>query len=186
VPSDGAETARRHLGGTALLSVGIVVGVVALDQGTKAWAVSELPHAPISIAGDDVELRLSRNTGGAFSLFQGYTPLLAALAVLIALLLVRAIRRADDRVTLVALSLVLAGAMGNMADRLFRSPGFGRGAVVDFVRLGWWPTFNVADASITAGGLLLVVWMLFGPESPRTDATDPRAADRGDERAGGS
>ncbi len=163
MPSEGAETARDPRSRRALLCGAIVLAIVAIDQATKAWAVSALPGSPISVIGDDVELRLNRNTGGAFSLFQGYTPLLAALAVVITVVLVRAVRRADDRVTVVALSLVLAGAIGNLSDRLSRAPGFGRGAVVDFVRLGWWPTFNVADAAITVGAALLVVWSLFGP-----------------------
>jgi signal peptidase II len=162
VPSDGAEPAAQTRQ-RALLFGGIVVAIVAADQATKAWAVSTLPGAPVSVIGNDVELRLTRNNGGAFSLFQGFTPLLALLAVVIAVMLVRAVRQAGDRVTVIGLCLVLGGAIGNLADRLFRSPGFARGAVVDFVRLGWWPTFNVADASITCGAVLLIGWTLFGP-----------------------
>jgi signal peptidase II len=174
VPSEGADVTRDRGRRRPLLYGAIVLGVVAVDQATKAWAVSELPGAPVSIIGDDVELRLTRNTGGAFSLFQGYTPLLVALALVITVLLIRAVRRANDPVTAVALSLILAGAFGNLGDRLFRSPGFGRGAVVDFVRLGWWPTFNVADASVTTGAVLLILWTLFGPrheERARTRGT---------------
>jgi signal peptidase II len=54
--------------------------------------------------------------------------------------------------------LVLGGAIGNLVDRLFRSPGFLRGAVVDFVHVGDWPTFNVADSAITIGAVLVIVW----------------------------
>ncbi|HEX2191905.1 MAG TPA: signal peptidase II, partial [Acidimicrobiales bacterium] len=56
----------------------------------------------------------------------------------------------------VTAGLVLGGALGNLADRLFRSPGLLRGAVVDFVELRWWPVFNVADSAITCGCLLLL------------------------------
>lgn len=147
------------------LVLGIVAVVVAFDQATKAWAVSSLASAPVSIIGTTVEFRLSRNTGSAFSLFQTLTPLLAVLAVLIALILVRAVRRTDDRVVLVALALVLAGALGNLADRLFRSPGWLRGAVVDFIHIGSWPTFNVADSAITIGAVLLVGWSFLGNRS---------------------
>ncbi|HEX7167995.1 MAG TPA: signal peptidase II, partial [Acidimicrobiales bacterium] len=52
------------------------------------------------------------------------------------------------------LGLVLGGAVGNLADRLFRDHG---GAVVDFVDLQWWPVFNVADIAISVGAVLLVV-----------------------------
>ncbi|HSO94440.1 MAG TPA: signal peptidase II [Acidimicrobiia bacterium] len=147
------------------LVVGIVVTVLALDQATKAWAVSSLAHEPTSIIGTTVEFRLSRNPGSAFSLFQTLTPLLAVVAVGIALMLVRAMRRTDDQIVIVALALVLAGAFGNLADRLFRSPGWLRGAVVDFIHVGRFPTFNVADSAITIGAVLLVGWTLLGNRS---------------------
>ena len=142
---------------TALLAVGIVVAIVALDQLTKVWAVAALSEGPVSIIGRTVELELSRNPGGAFSLFQWATPLLALLALVVAIVLARAIARTDDRLMLVALALVLGGALGNLCDRVFRSPGFLRGEVVDFVSLGRFPTFNVADSAITIGAVLLVV-----------------------------
>jgi len=60
--------------------------------------------------------------------------------------------------------LVLGGALGNLVDRFVRSPGFLRGHVVDYVKVGWWPLFNVADSCITIGAILLVVRALFPPE----------------------
>ena len=95
--------------------------------------------------------------GSAFSLFQTVTPLLAVLALVVAVFLVRAVRRTDDRVVLVAFALVLGGALGNVADRLFRSPGWFRGAVVDFISFRRFSTFNVADSAITVGAVLLVL-----------------------------
>jgi signal peptidase II len=159
-PVDGS---RRR----AIVAVAIVSGVVALDQLTKVWAVARLDDGPISVFGEDVELRLSRNRGGAFSLFQGFTPLLAVLAVVLAVLLVRALRRTDDMWMVVALALVLGGATGNLIDRMVRDPGLLRGAVIDFVRLDGWPTFNVADSAITIGAILLVVRALFGGREER-------------------
>jgi signal peptidase II len=132
--------------------------VLALDQLTKVWAVAALSDGPASIIGSTVELRLSRNTGGAIGLFRGFTPVLALLAVIVAVVLVRALQRTTDPVVLVALALVLAGALGNLTDRFMRSPGFLRGAVVDFIRVGAWPSFNVADSAITIGAVTLVVW----------------------------
>ena len=90
------------------------------------------------------------------------TPLLAVLAVGVALVLIRTMHRTYERTVLVALALVLGGALGNLADRLFRAPGWLRGAVVDFIRLDGWPTFNVADAAITIGAVILVVWSILG------------------------
>lgn len=168
----GGSDGGREVGWSrrrGVLVAGIVVGVAALDQITKTWAEHALDDGPISIIGDDVELRLSHNTGSAFSLFQGFTPLLAVLAIVLAIVLVRAVRRTDDTIMLVALSLVLGGAVGNLVDRLARSPGFLEGAVVDFIRIDDFPTFNVADSAITIGAVLLVIRMLFGMREESED-----------------
>jgi signal peptidase II len=156
VRNDAASTTRP------ILATSIVVGVVLLDLLTKVWAVDELSDGPVDLLGDDIGFRLARNTGGAFSLFQGFTPLLAVVAGVVAYFLVRTVRRTHDTLLVVALSLVLGGALGNLIDRVFRSPGFLRGAVIDFVHLGGFPTFNVADASITIGAGLVIVWALRG------------------------
>jgi signal peptidase II len=153
-----------------VLATAIVVGIVAADQLSKLWAVRELADAPVSIIGSDVSFELTRNTGSAFSLFQAFTPLLALIAIGVAVLLVREVRRSRDTLMIVGLSLVLGGALGNLADRLFRSPGFLKGAVVDFVHVGRFPTFNVADSAITIGAVLIVIWAV------RADVADRRAA----------
>jgi signal peptidase II len=164
VPNDAAsERARSEHGSSPstrrpLLILGLVVGIVVLDQITKAWVVASLADGPLSIIGDRVELRLSRNPGGAFSILTGFTPLLAVLAAIVAIVLVRVAQRAKDPVMVVALSLVLGGALGNLTDRLFRAPGFLRGEVVDFVRIGAFPSFNVADSAVTIGAVLLLLW----------------------------
>jgi signal peptidase II len=153
-----------------VLATAIVLGVVVADQLSKLWAVRALVDAPVSIIGDDVSFELTRNTGSAFSLFQAFTPLLALIAVGVAVLLVREVRRSRDTLMIVGLSLVLGGALGNLADRLFRSPGFLKGAVVDFVHVGRFPTFNVADSAITIGAVVIVIWAV------RADLADRRAA----------
>ena len=153
-----------------MLATAIVLGVVALDQLSKLWAVRGLAGAPVALIGDDIGFALARNTGSAFSLFQAFTPLLAVVAIVVALLLVRAVRRTRDTLMVVGLSLVLGGALGNLLDRLFRSPGFLKGAVVDFVHVGSFPTFNVADSAITIGAVLIVIWAI------RTDLLESRDA----------
>ena len=164
MPNDAASgRAHSERGSTRptrrpLLILGLVVGVVLLDQITKALVVERLADEPFSIIGDTVELRLSRNPGGAFSLLTGFTPVLAVLAAIVAIVLVRVAQRAKDPVMVVALSLVLGGALGNLTDRVFRAPGFLRGEVVDFVRVGAFPSFNVADSAITVGAVLLLLW----------------------------
>jgi signal peptidase II len=157
VPNDAGSAAPPRSSRTRLAAC-IVVAIVALDLVTKTWAVQELADGPVEIIGDSVSFRLARNTGGAFSLFQAFTPLLAIVAGLVTYFLVRTLRRTHDTLLVVALSLVLGGAIGNLLDRVFRSPGFLRGAVVDFVHVGDWPTFNVADSAITIGAVLVIIW----------------------------
>ena len=83
--------------------------------------------------------------------------------VALVVVLVTVGRSIDRPLVAVALGLVLGGALGNLADRLFRSPGLFRGPVVDFVDLRWWPVFNLADAAITVGCLVLLVLSLGRP-----------------------
>ncbi|MFN8035918.1 MAG: signal peptidase II [Acidimicrobiia bacterium] len=154
--NDGDRLPRRRAL-RAWTIAAVVLGIVAADQLTKAWAVSRLADGPIAVIGDTVDLRLARNPGGAFSLFRTVTPLLAVFAIVVAFFLVRTVRDMRDRPTAIALALILGGALGNLVDRLVRSPGFLRGHVVDFVHVGVWPTFNVADSAITVGAVLLVV-----------------------------
>ena len=117
------------------LAPAIVVGVVVLDQLTKVWVVASLSDGPLSIIGDDVELHLVRNSGGAFSLFTNATFVLAlARDRRSASSSCASVQRSRDPLTVVALSLVLGGALGNLCDRIARSPGFLRGHVVDYVR----------------------------------------------------
>jgi signal peptidase II len=134
----------------------IAVVVVAADQLTKSWATDRLAHGPIHVVWK-LDLQLTYNSGSAFSLAQGWAPLLAAVAVVAVVLLVRAIGRTRSTALAVALGLVVGGALGNLTDRVLRSH---HGAVVDFVALHFWPTFNVADASIVVGGILAaaLVW----------------------------
>jgi signal peptidase II len=129
------------------------------------WAVSALSDGPIDLIGDTVRFDLVRNPGGAFSFLSGagVTPLLALLAIGVTIYLVRLLGRAEDRWSVVALALILGGALGNLLDRIFRSPGFLRGEVVDFVSVGWWPTFNVADSALSVGIVLLLVCTLLRP-----------------------
>jgi signal peptidase II len=175
-----SDAPSKASAGRPLLATAIVVGVVALDQLTKWWAVRDLANHSVTLIGDDIGFALVRNTGSAFSLFQAFTPLLAVIAIVVAVVLVRTVQRSRDTLMTVGLSLVLGGALGNLIDRLFRTPGFLKGAVVDFVHVGSFPTFNVADAAITIGAVLIVVWAI------RAELHESRHEGRaGDARRGG-
>lgn len=150
---------------SVLLTAVVAAGVIAADQATTTWALDHL-RRPVHLVGP-LGLNLQFNSGTAFSLFSGagtwMVPFLLAVLVVIALLAWRA-RRA---VFAVAYGLLLGGALGNLADRVLRSH---RGRVVDFVTLSHWPTFNVADACITVGVVLLVGAVL---RSGRVHRTGP-------------
>jgi signal peptidase II len=64
--------------------------------------------------------------------------------------------------------MLLGGALGNLSDRLFRSPGVFRGHVVDWIELPHWPIFNLADSAIVLGGVLAVLLSLLGVELDRS------------------
>lgn len=125
----------------------------------KFVALRALDDGPVQLIGSAVQLRLTWNSGGAFSLLAGATPVLTVFAVVVALVVFVVGARSGDAWITTALGLVLGGAMGNLTDRLVRSPGPLRGHVVDYVDVGGWPVFNLADMAITGGVVLLVIRM---------------------------
>ena len=153
VPRGTPSLTRRSPAGPLAVAAAIVV----LDQLTKIWAVSALSDGPVEVIGTLLQFKLTRNPGGAFSLLTGLTPVLAVLAVVMVIYIFRTARRTSDAVMAYSLGLVLGGAVGNLVDRLVRSPGFLRGEVVDFIKVPHWPTFNVADCAITIGVILIAI-----------------------------
>jgi signal peptidase II len=146
--------------GRRLLIPLAAVFVIASDQITKTLALDHLDiDRPTHVVGP-VYLALTYNSGAAFSLGTGVTPILeAGVVVLIVGLLIfsRRASRSASAVASVAMGLLLGGALSNLGDRLFRHLPID-GGVVDFIRaVGWWPVFNVADASIVIGVIVLVL-----------------------------
>ncbi len=170
-----ASAARADRAGVRRVAPAIIGAVVLADQLTKAWVVANHSDSPLSIIGTTVEFRVARNSGGAFSTFTNATIVLAVLAIGLTIWLVRTLRRTTDRPTVVALSLVLGGALGNLCDRIFRSPGPLRGHVVDFVKVGSFPSFNVADSAITIGAILLILLSFRKPQPGSQPESRPDA-----------
>jgi len=175
--SDGATSeageARSEVGRRGAPTLALVVGLVGLlvDLGSKQLAVHELSgRGPVPVLGEVLQLRLIRNPGAAFSAGASMTPLISAVAVVAAAVVLTYVRRVRHRGWAVALGLLLAGVVGNLLDRLFRSPGPLRGHVVDFFALPHWPIFNVADICIDLAAVLLVVLLVRGV---RLDGTRP-------------
>jgi signal peptidase II len=165
--SDEADSAPGHAAAWSHRIVGLwaVVAVVAylVDQVTKWWAEHSLTVGrPRPVLGDLLRFDLTHNAGAAFSLGTGYTVVLTAVALGVIVGCLRLARRLASAGWAVALGLLLGGALGNVTDRLLRSPGPLRGQVVDFLRLPHWPVFNVADACICVAAVTMVVLASLG------------------------
>jgi signal peptidase II len=134
---------------------------IGLDQASKALVLSRLePGRPIPLLDDWFQLRLYRNPGAAFSLGEDFTVVFAGLAIVVfAAAAGWAVRRVRSRWWAVLTGLGLAGVAGNLIDRLAQPPGPFRGAVIDFLYVRGFATFNVADVCLTtaAGCLILAV-----------------------------
>jgi len=161
-PADAAEitASPRQVLGIPVAMVVVVPAVLLLDQLTKRWAVSELTGRPPKHVIWTLQFNITHNSGMAFSQAQGIGPLIGIVAMLVVLWLAWTSRRLTSRLTAVCAGLIAGGALGNLADRLFRGDRFLRGSVVDFIDFQWFPIFNVADMAIDIGGALLVLWSL--------------------------
>jgi lipoprotein signal peptidase len=139
--------------------LGVAVTVLALDIASKAIVVATLSdRPPVKLLGSLLMLTESRNPGAAFSIGgPSETILFTAIAVGVIIFIIRSARRIHSLAWAVALGLLLGGAMGNLTDRVFRSPGPFRGWVVDWIQVPHWPVFNLADSAIVCGGVLMVL-----------------------------
>ena len=150
---------------------GLAAVVVTADQGSKRVALDNLvPGLSVDVL-PFLSWTLTCNEGAAFSLFQGFGWLFAAVAVLVSAYLAFEIWRLASalpprrfRMEGTACALIMAGALGNLVDRLERA------CVVDFVHVhyGWfnYPIFNVADSAITVGAALWIGLLLFRRDKP--------------------
>lgn len=163
-PPVSGQSGSRHPGGRRLIAVPLVVAaVVAADQVSKTWA---LHHALGRHVLWTLWFDLTVNSGAAFGLGTGVTPVVEAAVVVVViglLVLGRRVAGASTWPMTVALGLIIGGAAGNLTDRAFRHIPHHPGAVIDFVamaRVGqhdWWPVFNVADSCIVIGAFLLAL-----------------------------
>lgn len=166
---DPAARARPHRLGLVLA---IAALVLIVDQITKIIVVANLtPGESPKILGGLVYFSLIRNAGAAWSIGAGtgMTWILAIVACVVVVVIIRMASRLRSGLWATCLGLILGGAVGNLMDRIFRSPGVLRGHVVDFISVfgpnaEHFPVFNVADSGITVGGVLLVLTALLGIE----------------------
>ncbi len=173
-PTDTTETATPPIRGPWLkraLFWGAAATVIGIDQLTKAIVRASLergeswPHT-----GSPVHIRYVTNTGAAFGILQDQTAFLIVMTLigLAAIYLYYRYPPFDHAVVPIAIGMMLGGAAGNLIDRIRL------GRVTDFIDVGPWPAFNLADSSITIGIAIILIGYIFvwpGPKRPaREDA----------------
>ncbi len=148
------------------LLLGIAALVLAADAVSKAIVTAHITlGTSIHLLGDVLTLTHVRNGGAAFNLGgTSYTIVFTAIAVGVVTYILRTARTLHSTGWAVALGLLLGGAAGNLADRIFRAPGLFRGDVVDWIGVvpRHWPIFNLADSAITIGGVIIALLALRG------------------------
>ncbi|WP_243740663.1 signal peptidase II [Streptomyces sp. 8K308] len=152
-----ADRGRRRIGVVAC----VAAFAYALDLITKILAVEYLenptPPRTIEVIGEWLRFEAVRNAGAAFGIGSAFTIVFTCIAAAVIVVIIRLARRLYSTPWAIALGLLLGGALGNLTDRIFRSPGALQGHVVDFIAPQNFAVFNLADSAIVCGGFLIVL-----------------------------
>jgi signal peptidase II len=141
---------------------------LAADLISKSLVVANLRNGhTVRLLGGALYLLQTRNSGAAWSVGTGATIVLTVVAVIVVIVILRVSRRMRSIGWAVALGLILGGALGNLIDRIFRTPGSGRGHVVDWISVfssdgHIWPVFNLADSAIVCGAVTAAIVAMLG------------------------
>lgn len=129
--------------------------VLILDRLSKWWIMGNMSIGDSwALITGMVNIRFIQNKGAAFGILQGGRLLFILMAVAVIIATVYFIRKYQlPLLAQYSLGLIVGGALGNLIDRIIY------GSVVDFISVGWFPVFNLADSAIVCGGILLVLWM---------------------------
>jgi signal peptidase II len=163
---DSGGSANRHRAVLVLAATAVLV--LLADAATKQLALAALEgRGPVRVLGGAVYFSLTRNSGAAFSLGSEHTWVFPIIAAVVAAWIAWMAVRLRSVPWAVALGLVLGGALGNLADRVFRAPGLFVGHVVDMVSVfgpygEHFPVFNLADSSLVCGVVLAILLELSG------------------------
>lgn len=143
------------------LMMQIAVAAAVVDQASKKLMVTWLePGVPQPVIGGWFRFYLLFNPGAAFSMGTSSTWLFTTIQLAFVLGIAWYSRKVDEKWQAVGLALIAGGALGNLIDRLFREPGFYFGHVVDFISVGSFAVFNIADSCITIGVLCFVLGVM--------------------------
>ncbi|MEU4007473.1 signal peptidase II [Streptomyces pseudogriseolus] len=158
--ADGTTAEAQRPRGRRRIAVLFAVAAFAylLDLVSKMIVVAKLEHhEPIEIVGDWLRFEAIRNAGAAFGFGEAFTVIFTVIAAAVIVVIFRLARKLYSLPWAIALGLLLGGALGNLTDRIFRSPGVFEGAVVDFIAPKHFAVFNLADSAIVCGGILIVL-----------------------------
>lgn len=152
----------------------VVIAVAVIDQVVKQIMLSILTEGePMNVIGGWFRFYLLFNPGAAFSMGgESNTWLFSTIQLAFVLGVAIAAPRMRDKWQAIGLAMIAGGALGNLIDRLFREPGFWFGHVVDYISVGRFAVFNLADASITCGVVVFVIAMFL--EEREKGAADAR------------
>jgi signal peptidase II len=165
-----SEAQRSGRSRNFIVAAILVIAIVVADQASKAWILTRLgPHGDsneINIIPGFLRFIYVENSGAAFGLFQGKSPVLTILAMIVIVFLIIYFRQAiaASLWLSIALGLQLGGALGNVIDR------FRHGFVVDFVNVPKFWTFNVADSAITIGVIMLGLYLVTRDPGPNEES----------------
>ncbi|WP_169978450.1 signal peptidase II [Microbispora sp. H10836] len=186
-PLSGADPARANRARRIALLAVLAAVVYVLDQVSKFLVVEFLEHEePLTVVPGALVLTVIRNAGAAFSIGTGMTIVFTVIALAVVVAIVRTARQLRSLPWAITLGLLLGGAVGNLTDRVFRSPAPFQGHVVDFIQVfpvTRFPVFNVADSAIVCGGVLAVFLAWRGYQIDGTRQTDEQAEKHADEQA---
>ena len=140
--------------------------IAVVDQAVKQLMLSWLePGVPMPVIGDWFRFYLLFNSGAAFSMGENLTWLFTTIQLVFVVGALIVAPKLHGRWEVLGVALIAGGALGNVLDRLFRAPGFFVGHVVDYISVGSFAVFNIADACITVGVVMLLAAMLFTERS---------------------
>ncbi|NYH54364.1 signal peptidase II [Nocardiopsis arvandica] len=163
-----------------LLLLLVAFAAIGVDLLTKEWVLSAFSEGErLDVIGSILQFTLVFNTGAAFSMGTDFTWVFTCIASLVVLTIGYIGLRVRNGWWAVTLGLMMGGAAGNLLDRLFRDPAPFHGAVVDFISVGNFPVFNIADSCVVVGAVLVVVLTFRGLNLDGSVVVDEREEDGG-------
>ncbi len=152
--------------------------MLVADQLTKLWIRSTLDIGEVLWQAGIFSITRTKNTGAAFGLFQGHSFVITIVAIVVIALVLFYVLWAHrrypifvGRLSWLAMGLILGGIIGNLIERICNLIDPSRFVgVTDFISVGWWPSFNIADSALVVGTILLAYSLLLMIIKPGSSA----------------